>query len=62
VDFNSLRVQVARYYDAAVAAGADAVQAANWVVRDIMQWCKDSGVRAALVPLLSRLSVRHVVV
>ena len=35
----------AAYLDACVAAGADAVQAANWIQRDIMGWCKEQGVR-----------------
>lgn len=36
---------IAAYFDACVAAGADAVQAANWIQRDIMGWCKETGVR-----------------
>jgi hypothetical protein len=37
-------VATAAYFDACVAAGADAVQAANWIQRDIMGWCKEKGV------------------
>jgi aspartyl-tRNA(Asn)/glutamyl-tRNA(Gln) amidotransferase subunit B len=39
-------VQTARYYDAVVAAGGDAVQAGNWIQRDIMAWCNENNVRA----------------
>ena len=38
-------VETAKYFDAAVAAGADPVQAGNWIVRDLMQWCKEHAVR-----------------
>lgn len=38
-------VATAAYFDACIAAGADAVQAANWIQRDIMGWCKEQGVR-----------------
>ena len=41
-------VGTARYFDAAVAEGADAVQAGNWLVRDILGWCKENGVRLIL--------------
>jgi Asp-tRNA(Asn)/Glu-tRNA(Gln) amidotransferase B subunit len=34
----------ARFFDAAVAAGADVVQAANWIARDLLGWCKENGV------------------
>lgn len=34
----------AAYYDAAVTAGANPVQAANWILRDIVAWCKENGV------------------
>lgn len=39
-------VETARYFDAAVAAGADPVQAGNWIQRDLMGWCKEAGVRS----------------
>lgn len=42
-------VATAAYFDACIAAGADAVQAANWIQRDIMGWCKEQGVRSSLV-------------
>lgn len=41
----------ASFFDAAVAAGANAVQAANWILRDIVAWCKDNGVRGTVPPL-----------
>ena len=31
---------VSRYFDGALAAGAPAKQAANWVMRDLMAHCK----------------------
>ena len=33
-------VSVARYFDAALAEGATAKQAANWVMGDLMAYCK----------------------
>lgn len=46
-------VQTARYYDAVVAAGGDAVQAGNWIQRDIMAWCKENNVCSHFTPLLT---------
>ena len=31
---------ISRYFDGALAAGADPKQAANWVMRDLMAHCK----------------------
>jgi Asp-tRNA(Asn)/Glu-tRNA(Gln) amidotransferase B subunit len=42
----SEEVATAAYFDACVATGADPVQAANWIQRDIMGWCKEQGVRS----------------
>lgn len=44
-------VETAHYFDASVAAGADVVQAANWVQRDLMAWCKAGNVRRPLLTL-----------
>jgi aspartyl-tRNA(Asn)/glutamyl-tRNA(Gln) amidotransferase subunit B len=41
-------VTSARYFDAAIAAGADGVQAGNWIQRDLMGWCNETGVRPHL--------------
>eukprot|EP00892_Ulva_mutabilis_P012041 jgi/Ulvmu1/9209/UM005_0309.1 len=41
----------AAYYDAVVAAGANPVQAANWILRDIVAWCKENGAKIGEVKI-----------
>jgi aspartyl-tRNA(Asn)/glutamyl-tRNA(Gln) amidotransferase subunit B len=43
-------VAIASYFDAAVAAGADEVQAGNWIQRDLMAWCNEVGVSFSPLP------------